>query len=204
MCSTITPAPAGPRGTHCAILQPLLEAVPAGHRLCHRAAAVTAALCQDPAHQHLLQLRVILPVDLLLHLPAQPVRRAPVCHPDGRGVCRDRIPSVARVALGHPMWDGGGPVTSVWQSPILPGRPARSLIIHVRRCPGSALFLPSWLGAGAGSVPTQGVTVPRAGWAALQSPCARLDSTPSIPIPRLSPAAAHGLGRRRGPVGACL
>lgn len=29
----------------------------------------------------------------------------------------------------------GGPVTSAWQSPILPGRPARSLITHARLCP---------------------------------------------------------------------
>lgn len=44
----------------------------------------------------------------------------------------------------------------------------------------------------------------RAGWAALQPFCARLDSAPSIPIPQLGPAAAHGLGRHQGPVRACL
>lgn len=109
MCSTVTPAPAGPRGTHCAILQPLLEAVPAGRRLCHRTAAVTAALCQDPAHQHLLQLRVVLPVDLLLHLPAQPVRRAPVCHADGRGDLQGRDPISGSGGTGAPKMGWRGP-----------------------------------------------------------------------------------------------
>lgn len=45
---------------------------------------------------------------------------------------------------------------------------------------------------------------PRAGWAAPRPLCARAGSTPSIPVPRLGPAAAHGLGRHRGPVRACL
>lgn len=77
-------------GTHGAILEPLLEAVPARCRLCH----VAAALRQDPPHQDLLQLGVVLAVDLLLHLPAQPVRWSPVCHGDSGegGVCRDRTP----------------------------------------------------------------------------------------------------------------
>lgn len=206
MCDTVTPAPAGPTATHCAILEPLLETVPARCRLCHRIAAVVAALCQDPAHQHLLQLGVILPVDLLLHLPAQPVRWTPVCHADSRGVCRDGTPSVPLVALEHPAWHGGGPANSAWQSPILPGRPAQSLITHARRCPGSALFLPSWLGAGTGSVPTQGQPSPgRVGSTATPLCPAGLHSEHPHPTAGASPSRLQpGLGRHRGPVRACL
>lgn len=67
--------------------------------------------------------------------------------------------------------------------------------------PGSALFLPSWPRAGAGSVPTQ-LSPGRVG--STVTPLCPTGPHSSIPIPRLSPAAVHGLGRHRGPVRACL
>ena len=175
-----TPTPAGPGSTHGAILQPLLEAVPARCRL----RDIPATLRQDPPHQHLLQLRVVLPVYLLLHLPAQAVRRSPVCHADGRGGSAEiGPPSAAPMALEHPAWDRYDPMPAVtwnpsgtggdsrhrscspavWQSPILPGQAASTSGTQpYRPCqalsalPCPACFLLSRPRAGTGSVPTRG------------------------------------------------
>ena len=204
------PAPAGPGGTHGAVLQPLLEAVLARCWLCN----VPAALRQDPPHQDLLQLGVVLPVDLLLHLPAEAIRWSPVCHADGGGVCKIGPPSAAPVAPGHPARDRHGPVPRHGGAPReqrvtagtvaapqqrgrapscparLPGRPARRLITRARRCPGSAL--PAALGTAPGlgrlrdAVPTAGTALVLQGWHGQLSPGTRLPLY-SAPQQALSP-----------------
>lgn len=62
--------------THCSIHQPFLEVLLP--RLWFL--QVSSALCSYPVHQTLLQVRVVLLVDLLLHLSAQSITGPSVCH----------------------------------------------------------------------------------------------------------------------------
>lgn len=64
--------------THASIFKPSLETHFSRVWLAHTGATLEA----DPLYQDLLQLRVILAVDLLLNLPAHPVRWTLVCHAD--------------------------------------------------------------------------------------------------------------------------
>lgn len=64
--------------THGAVHQPLLEVLSAWRRLLQ----VAPALCRYPVHQPLLQVGVVLLLNLLLHLFAQPVAGTSVRHGD--------------------------------------------------------------------------------------------------------------------------
>lgn len=118
---TTTPpaAPTFPGRTHSAILEPLLEPITPRRGL----GDVLPALPHHPAHQQLLQVGVVLTVDLLLHLPAQPIRWSPVRH-----ACWGRPVS--------PILPWGRGDTS-WQCPS-PGMPAQTLsprqALPARRC----------------------------------------------------------------------
>lgn len=61
---------------HRAIFEPVLEILTARLRPTH----IFAALARDPLDQDLFQVRVILLLDLLLHLTAQAIGRSPVGH----------------------------------------------------------------------------------------------------------------------------
>lgn len=74
---SISPArPALPSSSHRAVLEPVLEVLTPRLGLAH----VLAALSGNPLDQDLLQIRVVLLLDLLLHLSAQAVGRSPVRH----------------------------------------------------------------------------------------------------------------------------
>ena len=69
----------GAPSSHRAILEPVLEVLAPRLGPAH----ILAALGGDPLDQDLLQVRIILFLNLLLHLPAQAVGRSPVGHSKG-------------------------------------------------------------------------------------------------------------------------
>lgn len=70
-----------PARSHRAILEPVLEVLTPRLGPAH----ILAALSGNPLDQDLLQVRIVLLLNLLLHLSAQAVGRSPVGHSDSCG-----------------------------------------------------------------------------------------------------------------------